>query len=213
VPACRRQGSTYDVQQPCSNSQYMAFPSRRIVEIARRFDEAPLCNGQPCRSGLVTSICSTDFSVALRIVVQKTAARLEGKCLPRLLQVRQDAAGHSVIDCVVREILPEGRHGCSPALGRREPSALEDRVFVDEWGVSHTVCDIEQIAVDANSHEPVSSAPGWFYDVRLDPQNPTCTQRISYTPRGAPGPGTTTRLECMQDVQPQDACGQENQGR
>ncbi|MFO0559830.1 MAG: hypothetical protein U0269_17555 [Polyangiales bacterium] len=212
VPACRRQGSTYDAQLSCSNSQYMAFPSRRIVEIARRFDEAPLCNGQPCRNGFVTSICSRDFSAALRVVVQKISRRLSGKCLPRLLRVRQDSEGHNVVDCVVREILPEGRHDCDPARGRRAPSDVEDRVFIDEQGVRRTVCEIEQIPADATTHEPVAAAPGWFYDVRLDPWDPTCTQRISYTSRGAPSVGTTTRLECVQDVEAHDACGAQNGG-
>ena len=42
---CRRaigaeEVAAHAAAQPCSNAQSMAFPSRRIVEIARRFDEA-----------------------------------------------------------------------------------------------------------------------------------------------------------------------------
>ncbi len=76
VPACRRQGSTYDMTRPCSNAQYMAFPSRRIVEVARRFDEAPLCNGQPCRNGMVASICSANYAVSMIGIVRRVAASL-----------------------------------------------------------------------------------------------------------------------------------------
>ena len=76
VPACRRAGSTYNPIMTCSNSQQMAFPSRRIVEIARRFDEHPACNGQPCRNGLVASICATNLTVAMRGVVQRISARV-----------------------------------------------------------------------------------------------------------------------------------------
>jgi hypothetical protein len=200
VPACRRQGSTYDMTRPCSNSQYMAYPSRRIVEIARRFDEAPLCNGQPCRNGVVTSICSTNFTVAMRTIVQKISSRLIGKCLPRVLQVTPDSMGNNTVSCIVREILPPGSTSCDMARGRRVPELETDRTVVDEMGVTHTVCDIQQIATNPMTRMPVSTDPGWYYDTAPDPQNPACTQRISFTGSGAPGPGTTTRLECIQSV-------------
>jgi hypothetical protein len=199
VPACRVQGSTYDPMRPCSNSQYMAFPSRRIVEVARRFDEAPLCNGQPCRNGLVTSICSNNFSVAMNAIVQKIASRLTGKCLPRVLQVQPAADGNRV-SCLVREVLPVGSTTCDMARGRTVPEQEADQTFVDEQGMTHTVCDIQQIATNPMTRMPVSSNPGWYYDTAPDPTNPACTQRISFTGTGAPGPGTVTRLECIQAV-------------
>ena len=37
--------------------QYYAWPARRIAEVARRFDESPLCAGAACGNGMVTSIC------------------------------------------------------------------------------------------------------------------------------------------------------------
>jgi hypothetical protein len=77
VPACRRQGTTYNPMQPCSNTQYQAFPSRRIVEVARRFEESPLCAGAPCRNGLVTSICAASLDNALNQLAAKLAARME----------------------------------------------------------------------------------------------------------------------------------------
>jgi hypothetical protein len=199
VPACRRQGSTYDMTRPCSNAQYMAFPSRRIVEIARRFDEAPLCGGQACRNGVVTSICSTNFGAAMRTIVQKISARLQGKCLPRVLQVTPDSAGNNTVSCLVREILPVGTATCDTTRGRRVPELEADRTLVDAEG-THTVCDINQIATNPMTMSPISTDPGWYYDRAADPQNPTCTQRISFTGSGAPGPGTTTRLECIQSV-------------
>jgi hypothetical protein len=78
VPACRRQGTTFNPMMQCSNAQYMAFPSRRIVEVARRFEESPLCNGQPCRNGLVTSICATNLEGALREIGAKITRRMGG---------------------------------------------------------------------------------------------------------------------------------------
>ena len=76
VPACRREGSTYDPGRPCTPAQYMAFPSRRIVELARRFDQTAACNGQPCHNGLVTSICAPEFSRAARIITTRIQERL-----------------------------------------------------------------------------------------------------------------------------------------
>ncbi|MFO0562816.1 MAG: hypothetical protein U0269_32655 [Polyangiales bacterium] len=76
VPACRRVGSTYDSTRPCAAFQYQAFPSRRIVEIARRFDQFPACNGRACRNGIVTSICAPEFSRALRVITTRIQERL-----------------------------------------------------------------------------------------------------------------------------------------
>lgn len=200
VPACRRAGSTYNPMMTCSNSQQMAFPSRRIVEIARRFDESPLCNGAPCRNGLVTSICSTNFTVAMRTIVRKIASRIGGKCLPRVLATTPNSAGDNQVSCIVREILPVGATSCDAARGRAVPEQEQDRTFQDEMGENHVVCDIQQIPTNATTRQPVNTNPGWYYDTAADPQNPTCTQRISFTPMGAPGPGTITRLECIQSV-------------
>jgi hypothetical protein len=69
VPACRREGSTYDPQSCDTQVQYFAWPARRIVEVARRFDQAPLCNGQPCRHGVVTSICGTNYAAAITPII------------------------------------------------------------------------------------------------------------------------------------------------
>lgn len=76
VPACRREGSTYDPTRPCSNTQAMAFPSRRIVEVARRFEQSPHCAGSPCNNGYVSSICASDLEPALRAIGRKIARRL-----------------------------------------------------------------------------------------------------------------------------------------
>lgn len=59
VPACRAQGAPFDPAACGGSSQDFAWPARRIAQLARRLDEAPLCNGAPCRNGMVTSICNT----------------------------------------------------------------------------------------------------------------------------------------------------------
>lgn len=80
VPSCRREGST--PPEPGSTDfcfttgQYFALPSRRIVEVARRFDRAPLCNGSPCENGLVSSICKNDYSESIGGIAGAISRRL-----------------------------------------------------------------------------------------------------------------------------------------
>jgi hypothetical protein len=80
VPACRAEGTTYDSANPtcASNEQPFAWPARRIVEIARRFDQSPMCNGAPCHNGMVASICGNDFDPALAGFASRIQRRLLG---------------------------------------------------------------------------------------------------------------------------------------
>jgi hypothetical protein len=76
VPACRREGTTYNASACTSDQQYSASPGRRIVEIARRLDQDPLCHGAPCHNGMVASICAMDYSAAIRSFVSHIAQRV-----------------------------------------------------------------------------------------------------------------------------------------
>lgn len=76
VPACRRidpyRGSSACEAVPV----FRAHPSRRLVEVARRFDESPLCAGQPCRNGMVFSICEDDYGPSMRALARRVRQRL-----------------------------------------------------------------------------------------------------------------------------------------
>ncbi len=76
VPACRREGTTYVPTACTTDLQYFAWPSRRVVELARRFDESPLCGGRPCRNGIVASICSSNFGSVMNEMVTRVQAHL-----------------------------------------------------------------------------------------------------------------------------------------
>jgi hypothetical protein len=78
VPACRREGSSYNPTACTSDVQYFAWPSRRIVEIARRFAETRLCAGAPCRNGFVASICSSNYAGSFDAFAQRIAYRAAG---------------------------------------------------------------------------------------------------------------------------------------
>lgn len=61
VPACRAPGTLHT--NACTPSeQPFAWPSRRVAEVARRFDRSPLCAGAACGNGMVASICATGDS-------------------------------------------------------------------------------------------------------------------------------------------------------
>jgi hypothetical protein len=200
VPACRRQGSTYDpADPPCrADQQYFAWPGRRIVEIARRFDEEPMCNGVPCENGVVTSICSDDYAPAMQQIVEKIQSRLVAPCLPRQLAPTDLPDGTRTVQCVVREVLPEGESECDPSRNRSAPADMAARTTVIN-GVTRTVCEIAQVATRPDQgNEPVAGT-GWFYDTRPDPTG-NCNQRISFTENAAPVNGSVTRLECIQAV-------------
>ncbi len=70
MPSCRREGSTYDPAMPPCNttSQYFAWPSRRIVQVARTFEET-------WGNGTVSSICRNDYGDALAALARRITAR------------------------------------------------------------------------------------------------------------------------------------------
>ncbi len=71
LPACRREGSTYNpTRPPCStDQQYFALPSRRVAEVARRF-------AATYQTGTVSSICRFDYGQALDGVERLIGSRL-----------------------------------------------------------------------------------------------------------------------------------------
>ena len=68
VPACRREGSA-PIGACDRTVQYYASPSRRVAQVARRFDEA-------WGNGSVSSICRNDYSDALRGLVERLQVQL-----------------------------------------------------------------------------------------------------------------------------------------
>lgn len=71
LPACHREGTEY-VAGCGAGVPFAAPPARRIAELARRFDESPVCAGGPCRNGSVHSICGSNVSA----VFDRLRARL-----------------------------------------------------------------------------------------------------------------------------------------
>ncbi len=217
VPSCRRQGSTYDPMRPACQTmeQYFAWPSRRIAEIARRFDESPLCNGRPCHSGLVTSICRNSYADATNQIVEQISSRLIGRCLARVLQQRAATDGN-LVDCVVRESLPAGA-ACDPAHGRRPALDRNGRPLADPNDLTRVVCDVAQLPTRADGTPNLASpacfdincddssratvpGAGFYYDTQPDPSEPNCRQRITMTSNATTPVGARVHLECIQRI-------------
>jgi hypothetical protein len=201
IPACRGSGSVFDPLHACSPGQPVAFPSRRIVEIARRFSEFPACAGLGCHNGLVTSICGNDFTPVLRSLVERIRWRAEPYCLSPI-ETTQDAQGNVVASCVMHDIQPLGVSGCDPTKGLFLPVDPELRT-VNLHGEWQQVCELQQIATapasaDPNtSQRPVSTEPGWYLSQRPSEDSPWCRFRVLFTDRGRPRDGHITHLECV----------------
>ncbi|TAK22836.1 MAG: hypothetical protein EPO40_27855 [Myxococcaceae bacterium] len=184
VPACREEGTRFDPSTASCSSlgAPRAWPSRRIAQVARRFDEL---HG----TGTVASICAMDYAPALGQIVDRIGNALGGRCLPRPLPTIPSApmAGETVrVSCVVRESLPAGAR-CDAAHGRRLSERTAD---------GREVCLVDQVAVPLGG-APSSGAHGFYYDTRPDPQNPACVQRIAFSDGDSVPSGARAQVDCV----------------
>lgn len=202
VPACRREGTSYDPSRPAcdTTAQYFAWPSRRIVEVARRFAVG-------YQNGTVSSICRSDYSTALQQIVERIQNQLSGRCLPRPLQttppictgmgtpagcVSMGSTTPVRVNCVVRETLPSNLRAadrCTPARGRR-PAGRDAN--------GNEQCLVEQVPAPLGGR-PTAGA-GFYYDTTVDPSAPSCLQRISFTEGASIDNGASALIECVQNV-------------
>jgi hypothetical protein len=205
VPACRRQGTTYNPAMPACDTmvQYFALPSRRIVEVARRFEVA-------YGNGYVSSICRTDYTDALAGIAQRIQRRLSSPCLPRPLATTSPTCcgptggalgcttgpacsnpGARSVTCRVRETLPatiNPSQWCTEAHGRRRAPGAGGTVD------GRAVCLVDQVAVLPGARP--TGGRGFYYDTSLDPANPSCQQRVSFTEGDAVPSGAAATIEC-----------------
>lgn len=171
-------------------AQYFAWPSRRVVQVARRFAER-------YNNGTVSSICKNDYSGALTQIVERIQSRLQGRCLSRALETESvmcepgDTRGNcSRTKCIVREILPAGMSTsvCTAARGRtpsdRDPMAMRE------------TCLINQISLPLGMAPP-SGREGFYYDTRPDPASPDCRQHIEFTSGAGLVAGARAVIECV----------------
>jgi hypothetical protein len=199
VPACRREGSPA-VTTCDAGSQYFAWPSRRIVQVARRFAER-------YNNGTLSSVCLNDYTPALSAIVERIQSRLTGRCLPRPLETNPPicatgqtsttarpcaASGQPVrVNCIVREILPAGMATSACSMGRGRTVGDRDATTM------RNTCIINQVVVGLGQAPPAGQE-GFFYDTRPDPSAPDCRQHIEFTSNAGLVPGATAVIECVQ---------------
>jgi len=164
----------------------LAYPPRRLVEVARILEEESGSNG------VVQSICQGDFRPALAAILEKIIINLDQQCIPRPLE-RDD---NGQVPCHVMETLPtEGEFTRCDQLPGREA------LFIDsETGAE--VCQVQQISFTGGV---VPSGSGWYYDDFTDEVAARCGERprIAFAVGSEPKKGLI-RLECLQPVPSED---------
>jgi hypothetical protein len=198
-----------NLKSSCSNASSVAYPPRRIVEVARGMGE----------NALVQSICQSDFTPALDAIVSVIAHKLGALCLPRPLV--RNSAGQ--VNCNMLWELP--------AKTADAPVAAPTQCGAPGWefllpaGERDTpkgpaaVCKVAQLAVrdqgGVKSHGQTDNdgqtfAEGWYYDDYSAALRTSCgagetRQAIGFSENGVPPSGVTVKLECLNEVQTYEA--------
>ncbi len=167
----------------------IAFPPRRIVEVAKGFGE----------SGTVQSICQESFASAVDAVVSNVANALGG-CLPRALY--PDAA--RLVGCRVVETIPP------PGTFVGQPTSCAGLVGVASTPLRTNAdgsLDCEVTHLVATGVAPTGD--GWYYD-DFSPENMaacgTGGRRVTFSPSVIPVDGITAQLECQMTCTTNDDC-------
>ncbi len=191
APACRREGSAPTTACDAA-SQYTAAPSRRIVEVVRRFADRN-------NNGTLHSICANDYTPALTQIVERIQARISGRCLSRDLETEPAQCANGMpgcqrVSCIVREILPPGMTtaACDAARGRTPGSP-----DLSSPSAPRATCVVNQVLVTPGGAPPAGQA-GFFYDTRRDPAAPGCARHIEFTAEASLTSGAVGVIECVQ---------------
>jgi hypothetical protein len=193
----------------CTNAESVAYPPRRIVEVAQGFGA----------NGTVHSICEPNFGPAVDAIIDVIAKQLGAVCLPRAL-VRNS---EGLVGCNVVWELPTPAMA-NPAVTPTScgapnfefllpPDEGRDRT-TDQGGA---VCKVAQLkviddatAVGGKRFEPTENngtvfSSGWYYDDFSEEVTTECTgmskQRVAFTPGATPPTGVTVKLECLNETQ------------
>jgi hypothetical protein len=181
----------------CVSAGGSASPARRTVELAKTFGN----------NGVIRSICASDYSSALEVVIAKIAQQLTGACLPRALA--PNSAG--LVECDVVELLRVGDTKCDPSRGRIPHPVTPTRI--NKAGQEVTVCKVNQVAIqngmyvtNPNPLPGVSNGKiGWYYDdftAATDKCPVGQQQRIAFYPEDQAklADGATASIECFSAV-------------
>ncbi len=158
----------------------MAFPARRMIEVARAFG----------RRGVVQSICQDDFAPAVDAIIQAISGELGSICLQQQLERTEQG----LVECELVWEMPGGEE-CDADYLTPHPKHP-----VSEDG--DTMCVVDQLAVDADTFS-VAQGFGWYWDDFSAALDYECEQagenRVAFVLPGsadtAPA-GVVSHLEC-----------------
>lgn len=177
---------------------------RRLIGTARRFAET-------YANGSVISIERDDLTALTRPFLQRLQWHADGRCLTRRFTARHGAP------CCDPAGSPTG---CAVAPGCSDPATVTVRCSVTErlsvttdptWcSAAHgrhrgpdrdgrVTCRVDQIATSPGTAPP-RAAHGFYYDTTIDPANPSCGQRISFTRGDGLRTGSEASIDCVLDV-------------
>ena len=182
--------------------------SRRLLRVAQRFAET-------YDGGSVVAL-DGDLVALTRPMHQRLAQRLVSRCVSRVLPTHAmapccDPTGAPIgcataptcgdpaavtVPCTVTEHLgptTDPATWCTAAHGRHRGPDVEGRA----------TCTIDPLAA-APGAAPPTGTHGFYYDTAVDPTNPSCASRISFTRGDKPRFGSATTLDCM--LAPTDGC-------
>jgi hypothetical protein len=185
-PSCIRQVDGED--RPA-----LAYPPRRIVELARMFGP----------NGMVQSICQDDFGPAMDAITNVIASRLGESCLPNKLMRQSDGR----VGCTLTWELPK-----DPIQGSGAPTECAQLPFLQpvDAGQPKTNdrggnnCKVTQLPVADVASASGPAGEGWFYDDFTDELERACRkdqpQRIAFTSAAKPPAEVNVRLDCQTTI-------------
>ncbi len=189
-PSCRGEGAA------ANDVNELAYPPRRIVEVAKAFGE----------SGIVQSICQDDFSRAMDAIIRLISDRLNSLCVPRKLI--RNAQG--LVGCDIVWELPVD--GTAPA---GTPTRCEERPYLETIPLEQggktsasgygTRCRVRQLAIASEAEARSAVDQGWYYDdftaSRMDRCGADRPQQLAFTDAARPPNGVNVKLQCLQEDQ------------
>ncbi|MEY4576565.1 MAG: hypothetical protein RL701_1268 [Pseudomonadota bacterium] len=171
---------------PGEDVAVVAYPPRRIVELAQAFGE----------NGMVQSICQDDFTGALDKILDAMAKPLAEMCTPESLVRGNDG----LVDCKMYWRLPvagadadaDAPHTCAE-LGALLAADAEPVSAAD--GAER--CEVQQLQVqDGQAPEGL----GWYYDDFTAGLDRMCvgglSRRIAFTEGARPARGVSVQVDC-----------------
>jgi hypothetical protein len=167
--------TTDNLVPSCNTATGLAYPPRRIVEVAKGFG----------RNSVVQSICQSSFAPAMEPIVDRITQSLTVGCLPK--DLKRDSGGKVACD-VIWELPLLGTPNASIQQCEERPylSTPKDRdLRTTADGRARCLMNQVPVVVSSGSSKPKSGVEGFYYDdfssQAVDQCGTKSDQRIVFT--------------------------------